>query len=109
MARANLGALGTLSDNAMALEVDGDFVAFAMQVLGVGRTRPEYGVEYGGAAPMLARDRQAEFRNRPAFALLHVLGLDVVNVHEGILERHGYPYVCALVVDAGTSSIPAQT
>ena len=77
----HLGALGALSHDAMTLEVHGDLVAAAVQVLRVRRPRPEYRVENRGAAAVLPRDRQAELGNRPAFALLHVLGVDGVDVN----------------------------
>jgi hypothetical protein len=92
VACADLGALVPLPDGAVALQINGDLVAVAMEVSGVRGAGPEDGVEEGGGAPVPARDGQPELGDGPALSLLHVLGTDVVNVHQRILQGHGTPH-----------------
>src|SRR6185503_10405484 len=89
MARSHLRALAALPDRTAALEVHRDLVASAVEMLGVRGAGPEDGMENRRRTAVLARNGQTELGDRPAVPLLHVLGLDVVDVHQWILERHG--------------------
>src|SRR5262249_15013817 len=115
---ADFRALRSLPDDAMTLEIDGDLVAAAVQMLGVPGPRPKNRVENGRGAAIPPRDRQPELGNRPALAFLHVLGTDIVDVHQRILESHGLflsrlrgdercSYDCA--VTSSTVTTPAVT
>src|SRR5262245_21567052 len=85
---AHPGAFVALPDGPVALEINRDLVATAVEMLGVGRARPEDGMEERRGAAVLPGNRQPELGDRPALPLLHVLRLHVVDVHEGVAQRH---------------------
>ena len=82
MAGANLGALITLTDDAVTVDVNRNFIASAVQMLGVRGAGTENRMKNGGCTAVRAGYRQTKLRDCPAVTFLHVFGDDVGDVDE---------------------------
>src|SRR5258705_4454383 len=110
VALTDLSALVALPDDAMPLQINGDLIAAAMEVLRMCRSGAENRVEKCGRASVLAGNRQPEFGNRPPVTLLHVFWSNVVDLHQRIHQSHGCPFIMKSVIvsmcDAQTAGVP---